>query len=969
MLRGNALVWGGDGSFTLSFAPDGTNIAGNDSSLYATLNDLAPEHEWKEAILRAFQTWAAETNAAIGVVPDSGADFGADGASRRDPRFGDIRIGAAPLDPGVFAIAIPSDDILSGTWVGDVIFNSNVPLTSLEEVFAVALHEAGHVFGIEHSDDPLSPMHVHGITSITSLTSADVVAIQSLYGSPQPDLNEQSTSNDEPTSATQLKLNSVAGANPGSAPSLMYGVITSHSDVDFFGLATPEGYSGAITITLQSQEISLLAPRLTILDGEGAPLGEAVSISSEGNTLVVTLSHPPADGRLLIQVASGRSDVFGLGAYSLLAKFDDSNRVPDEIIAEAAGGGALRFLPQHELTKLFREAAAGDDPPDFNDDAHSDDESSSSVKLAPSPGFAANSRYEVVGSIADAEDVDFYRVTAPAAGGSVMTIRVRSLEQAGLIPKVTVLGKNGEELPVNVLVNGRGEFIIQVAGIEARDSVTFSVSSTEEGSSFSTGNYRLLVGFNDELIQPTPIAIGVLTPSQPILETALYVALPQLFHFALAVPPASTSACAAVMVTIRDDNNNVVFRVAARPGETRTAGSVLLKPGAYRVQIAGLSLEPLSADLSFTLSAKVSSDPFAADPDDPTFQPEFQCGDPEHEGLYCYPGHYVSPDPYLWDDFTQSLPELPTDLTFEELVQALLSDWWSWVWAQAGVDGPPLAQRDMFSLSAGGSSSSEPQPVTLPFNVLDNDIDPEHGEVVAILRSPASHGQLTLNSDGTVDYAPDEGFQGVDSFTYVAFDLVNESRETTVNIQVGFRGDYDASGVVDGADFLAWQRSLGQPGTPTGSGADGDADGVVTRFDAYVWAYNYGATAPPPTEEELASEAVEAPVELAAITEPLPLIEEDISRAAGGSTNAAGTLLLPSAEVPLLKQAKDGDQSPRPSNPKLVDAALATVSVEESLSTIKLKRSPQRPPHETRTHSVDRALEDLFAPTLRKHSK
>src|SRR5687767_11911553 len=107
MLRGNALVWGGDGSLTLSFAPDGTNIAGHDSSLEAMLNDVAPDQQWKDAILRAFQTWAVETNAAIGVVPDSGADFGADGASRRDPRFGDIRIGAAPLDPGVFAIAIP----------------------------------------------------------------------------------------------------------------------------------------------------------------------------------------------------------------------------------------------------------------------------------------------------------------------------------------------------------------------------------------------------------------------------------------------------------------------------------------------------------------------------------------------------------------------------------------------------------------------------------------------------------------------------------------------------------------------------------------------------------------------------------------------------------------------------------------------------------------------------------------------
>ena len=78
-----------------------------------------------------------DENASIGVVSDNGDDFGIVGALCGDPRFGDIRIGAAPLAENIYALAIPAGDVISGTWVGDVIFNSNVQFADLDEVFAV----------------------------------------------------------------------------------------------------------------------------------------------------------------------------------------------------------------------------------------------------------------------------------------------------------------------------------------------------------------------------------------------------------------------------------------------------------------------------------------------------------------------------------------------------------------------------------------------------------------------------------------------------------------------------------------------------------------------------------------------------------------------------------------------------------------------------------------------------------------
>jgi ELWxxDGT repeat protein len=48
-------------------------------------------------------------------------------------------------------------------------------------------------------------------------------------------------------------------------------------------------------------------------------------------------------------------------------------------------------------------------------------------------------------------------------------------------------------------------------------------------------------------------------------------------------------------------------------------------------------------------------------------------------------------------------------------------------------------------------------------------------------------------------------------------------------------GDYDRNAVVDGADFLRWQRELGSTVAAAGSGADGDGSEWVGSEDLAVW--------------------------------------------------------------------------------------------------------------------------------------
>ena len=537
-------------------------------------------------------------------------------------------------------------------------------------------------------------MHVHGITPVTSLTPSDISSLQQLHGSPQPDVNEFDKSNDSIADATHLDLNQADSLPEGSAPSVVYGGVSSTIDRDFY--------------RFQAHKRLYRRPQRRVANERNQP-SSAISVDSEHerrfgrNPRLRTgrrryarrhLTGNQSDSHWYFVVESGRSDLFGVGDYSLVTVLSDRN-VIDQATIDRAADGSLRFLPPDEIAKLFSpNGADDDDDPDFFDDEHTDDDVSSGIVLEPTSGFAVGTRYEAVGSIADSADADFYVVTSPDLGNSVMTIRIRSLEASGLKPRVNAFDEDQNPLPLTILVNGAGEYVVQITGVKAESEVTLSVQAVEPNGVFNHGNYQLTVGFGEDAVVLTPVATGTLTAAQPAVERTLYVALPQLFHFALAVPVTTAPANAAVITTIFDENNQVVFRVAARPGETRTAGSVLLKPGVYRVQVVAVTLDgALTSELSYSLLASVSSDPFVANPDDPTFQPEFQCDEPGNEGLYCYPGEFISPDPFLWDQFINSLPAPPTAPTLPQLIQDLLGDWWRFVWNQTGANGPPLRAK------------------------------------------------------------------------------------------------------------------------------------------------------------------------------------------------------------------------------------------------------------------------------------
>lgn len=837
------LVWSQQPYLTASFVPDGTDVNGRPSELSATFAALADESAWQAAILRAFQTWAVETNADVGLVADSGDPLGTPGVTHRDARFGDVRIAAVPLPLDVLAVSVPNETIAAGTWVGDVLLNSAAAWTSLDDLFSVALHEAGHVFGLSHNDDPTSPMFVHGISANVAPIASDIAALQQRYGARAADQNETARAsegiadNDSLAHATKLKLTRTPGREEGSGPSLVYGDITAEGDVDYFFMPEVSEYDGQVTFTLRTDGISLLGPKMQIFNEDGVLLAEAESDYPRGDILTIALDRLHDDGGYYIAVGAAGAGPLSRGGYSLVATWDGLLQSTAEQI-DSAAGGAFRFLSQEQLQRMFERP----DDDFLNDDDHGDDDADSSRELPTATGYLPHWHYDALGSISDATDADYYKLKSPQTlppTPTALYVAVHSIDAGRLWPRIHAYDEDGQPVAATTLVDGGGDVVVQIDGIVPDKEYFISIDSADRYALFTTGNYRMAAHFAPATALPQSYVAGTLGGPAPTAAHTFYVGRSQLFHFLLSTSQIGGGVPTSAWAVLRDAEGNAIGSLAAPAGTTRSGGDVVLAPGEYTIAISGLTLDgsPIAA-LDYALSGLALSEPVGPDPQDPTGTPNYNC--PDNTGAFCYPGGITTLDPFVWSELPAPPPDFPT-LDPAQLSSLLLGDWWSWVWSAAS-DTPPAAVADEYTLAMDATFAA-----TSASGVLANDSQSQGGPLAAVLQSTTSHGTLTFSYDGSFTYRPEPGFQGADQFTYAATDFRNVSTIAVVTLTTlgptGPAGDLDGDGRVGLHDLALLQSQFGSAASGSPLAADLNADGIVDRADLALLAQDFGRTA------------------------------------------------------------------------------------------------------------------------------
>ncbi len=308
---------------SLSFMPDGTNAGGPLSDLDAVFTTrFGSSAPWQNALLKAAQTWAAQTNLNFTAVADSGADSGAGAYQQGNPDFGDIRIsGFNFYTDSLLALSYLPPQVNNYSIAGDISFNTGMPfnVNGLDpDLYSVGLHEFGHALGLGHSTNPFAVMFPIYFGNYYGLSSDDVAGIRAIYGGARShDAFDQAASNGTMASATDLNGYIDGQTQAGAVTGLD---ITATSDVDWYKATAPADGSGTLTVTLRSSGLSLLAPSLRIYSSSGSLLATISNTGTTGSTLTRTINVTPG-ATYYVRAAAATSSVFGVGAYGLALNF------------------------------------------------------------------------------------------------------------------------------------------------------------------------------------------------------------------------------------------------------------------------------------------------------------------------------------------------------------------------------------------------------------------------------------------------------------------------------------------------------------------------------------------------------------------------------------------------------------------------------------------------------------------------
>ena len=158
------------------------------------------------------------------------------------------------------------------------------------------------------------------------------------------------------------------------------------------------------------------------------------------------------------------------------------------------------------------------------------------------------------------------------------------------------------------------------------------------------------------------------------------------------------------------------------------------------------------------------------------------------------------------------------------------------------VDLPGTTTNTHF-IVATAAFASLPGAVTPDYVIPDNFFNPA-GDTLRLCRLNCLNANLY--DTRTFTNLPTDGV------TSLHYPSVTPATNTPINFAdasgsvnlIESTGDYNKDNIVDAADYVVWRKTLDQPASPAGTGADGDKDGMIGLGDLDFWRARFANPVP-----------------------------------------------------------------------------------------------------------------------------